>query len=155
MNEPVRLHLIKNTSAFYRMTQSYLNERLKAYDMGSGQQFFLDRIARNPGISLQELAHLGYFDNGTATRAVQKLVDKGFVRVTTDEKDRRIRRLQVTEEGLPALEAMRALKRDWRNAVMQGFTEEEKQTLSSLLERLVENAQAHLAALEEQEEQPK
>ena len=58
MNEPVRLHLIKNTSAFYRMTQSYLNERLKAYDMGSGQQFFLDRIARNPCISLQELAHL-------------------------------------------------------------------------------------------------
>ena len=151
MNEPVRLHLIKNTSAFYRMTQSYLNERLKAYDMGSGQQFFLDRIARNPGISLQELAHLGYFDNGTATRAVQKLVDKGFVQVTTDEKDRRIRRLQVTEEGLSALEAMRALKREWRAAVMQGFTEEEQRTLSQLLERLVENTQAHLAALAQEE----
>ena len=151
MNEPVRLHLIKNTSAFYRMTQSYLNERLKAYDMGSGQQFFLDRIARNPGISLQELAHLGYFDNGTATRAVQKLVDKGFVQVTTDEKDRRIRRLQVTEEGLSALEAMRALKREWRAAVMQGFTEEEQRTLSQLLDRLVENTQAHLAALAQEE----
>ena len=153
MNEPVRLHLIKNTSAFYRMTQSFLNERLKAYDMGSGQQFFLDRIARNPGISLQELAHLGYFDNGTATRAVQKLVDKGFVLATTDEKDRRIRRLQVTEAGLPALEAMRSLKCEWRNAVMQGFTEEEKRTLSELLERLAENSQAYLAALEQQEKE--
>lgn len=151
MNEPPRLHLIKNTSAFHRMTQSYLNERLKAYEMGSGQQFFLDRIARNPGISLQELAHLGYFDNGTATRAVQKLVDKGFVSVTTDEKDRRIRRLQVTEAGLPALEAMRTLKREWRAAVMQGFTEEEQRTLSQLLERLVENTQAYLAALEQKE----
>ena len=82
---------------------------------------------------------------------IQKLVDKGFVQVTTDEKDRRIRRLQVTEEGLPALEAMRALKREWRAAVMQGFTEEEQRTLSQLLERLVENTQAHLAALAQEE----
>ena len=82
---------------------------------------------------------------------MQKLVDKGFVQVTTDEKDRRIRRLQVTEEGLPALEAMRALKREWRAAVMQGFTEEEQRTLSQLLERLVENTQAHLAALAQEE----
>lgn len=152
MDETTRLHLIKNTSAFYRMTQSYMNERLKAYDLGSGQQFFLDRIARNPGISLQELAHLGYFDNGTATRAVQKLVDKGYVVVSTDERDRRIRRLRVTEQGMPAVQAMRELKRSWRNAVMQGFTDEEKQTLSRLLERLVENTQAHLRALEEEQE---
>lgn len=152
MDESIRLHLIKNTSAFYRMTQSYMNERLKAYDLGSGQQFFLDRIARNPGISLQELAHLGYFDNGTATRAVQKLVDKGYVVVSTDERDRRIRRLRVTEQGMPAVQAMRELKRSWRNAVMQGFTDEEKQTLSRLLERLVENTQAHLRALEEEQE---
>ena len=152
MDESIRLHLIKNTSAFYRMTQSYMNERLKAYDLGSGQQFFLDRIARNPGISLQELAHLGYFDNGTATRAVQKLVDKGYVAVSTDERDRRIRRLRVTEQGMPAVQAMRELKCSWRNAVMQGFTDEEKQTLSRLLERLVVNTQAHHKALEEEQE---
>lgn len=134
------------------MTQSYMNERLRAYDLGSGQQFFLDRIARNPGISLQELAHLGYFDNGTATRAVQKLVDKGYVTVTTDEKDRRIRRLQATEAARPAVEIMRKLKRGWRAAVTRGFSEEEKQALSQMLERLVENAQAWLMEQDEEQE---
>ena len=34
---------------------------------------------------------------------------------------------------------------------MQGFTEEEQRTLSQLLERLVENTQAHLAALAQEE----
>lgn len=152
MSEPTHFHLIKNTSAFYRMTQSYMNERLKAYDLGSGQQFFLDRIARNPGISLQELAHLGHFDNGTATRAVQKLVDKGYVTVTTDEKDRRIRRLQATEAARPAVQVMRQQKQSWRAAVTQGFTEEEKQALAQMLERLVENAQTRLQELDREQE---
>lgn len=152
MNEPARMHLIKNTSAFYRMTQSYMNECLKRYELGSGQQFFLDRIACNPGISLQELAHLGYFDNGTATRAVQKLVDRGYVTVTTDEKDRRIRRLRVTEAALPAVEVMRELKQSWRAAVTRGFSEEEKRAFAQMLERLVENAQARLIEMEREQE---
>ncbi len=144
MAEPIRYHIIKNTSAFYRLTQSYMTEKLRAYDLGSGQQFFLDRIARNPGISMQELSALGYFDNGTTTRAVQKLEEKGLVTVTTDERDRRIRRLYVTEAGEPVAEKMREFKRAWRTAVMEGLTEEEKLEFSRVLTRLVDNAAACL-----------
>ena len=153
MGEQVRYFLIKNTSAFYRMTQSYITRHLKAYDLGSGQQFFLDRIARNSDISMQELAALGYFDNGTVTRAVQKLEEKGFVTVTTDEKDRRIRRLRVTEKGEPVVEAMRELKRQWRLIVMEGFTDEEKLVFSQMLSRLVDNAQAYLDGEREAEKE--
>ena len=149
MAEPVRYHIIKNTSAFYRMTQSYMTEKLRAYDLGSGQQFFLDRIARNPDISMQELSTLGYFDNGTTTRAVQKLVDKGLVTVATDERDRRIRRLRLTEAGEPVVEKMREFKRAWRAAVMEGLSEEEKLQFSQVLTHLVDNAAAYLEAMRE------
>lgn len=152
MAEPVRYHIIKNTSAFYRLTQSYMTEKLRAYDLGSGQQFFLDRIARNPGISMQELSQLGFFDNGTTTRAVQKLEEKGLVTVSTDERDRRIRRLTITPAGEPVVESMRALKRAWRTAVMEGLSEEEKETFSRVLTRLVENAAAYLEKSQERSE---
>ena len=45
-------HLLKYGSIFYRLTQAYFNERLKDTGIGAGQQYFLDRIARCPGIAV-------------------------------------------------------------------------------------------------------
>ena len=71
-------HLLKYGSIFYRLTQAYFNERLKDTGIGAGQQYFLDRIARCPGIAVTKLAQTAVFDNGTSARAVKKLADEGY-----------------------------------------------------------------------------
>ena len=145
-----RYHIMKSSSAFYRLSQMYFAERLRPYNLGAGQQFFLDRIGRNPGISMAELAELGTFDCCTVTRAVRRLVEENCVRIETDEKDRRIKRLYPTEKGEGLVEPLAQIRLDWFLKVTEGFTEEEKAQAGVLLGRLEENARA---CVEEQRRQ--
>ena len=64
---------LKYISMIQRNTGRYFDLCLGADQIGSGQQFFLLRIAENEGITMYDLAQLGQFDKGTVTKAVQKL----------------------------------------------------------------------------------
>ena len=71
-------HILKNMAGVSRMTQAYFNARMETFGLGAGQQFFMDRIARYPGLSMAELSRMGFFDNCTATRAVRRLAEAGY-----------------------------------------------------------------------------
>lgn len=141
-------HIIKHSSIFYRLSQAYFNETLKNTGIGAGQQFFLDRIERNPGIGVVQLAQMGQFDNGTVTRAVKKLIDEGYVEMAPDALDARCKKLYATEKARPVVALIRDMKDNWRSSVMRGFTLEEKKLAGELLGRLSENALAALKSLE-------
>lgn len=144
-NELRRFHIIKYSSMFYRLTQTYFNEALKRTGIGAGQQFFLDRIERNPGIGVVQLAQLGQFDNATVTRAVKKLIDEGYVEMSPDANDARYKQLRITQKALPVVALIRDMKSKWRESVMRGFTADEKAQAGELLRRLSENAAQTLA----------
>ena len=124
----------------YRHAQTYFNEQLKDTGIGAGQQYFLDRIARQPGITVTQLAQTGAYDNGTSAKAVKKLLDEEYITLCPDEADGRVKRLYPTEKAAPVVEKIRSMKRVWRARVTEGFTEEEKEALSGFLCRLAENA---------------
>lgn len=149
-----KYHIMKNSSALYRLGQMYFNERLAPYNLGAGQQFFLNRIAGSPGISMAELAQIGTFDNGTVTRAVRRLFDEGYIRIEPDESDRRVKRLYLTEKGAPLIEPLAEMRREWFDAVTRGFTDEEKAQTGALLERLAGNARAYVQAMQYRGEKP-
>ena len=62
-----------NASAISRYANRNFDLCLRHLPISSGQQFFLLRIYENPGIPLNGLAQLGFFDKGTVSRGVQKL----------------------------------------------------------------------------------
>ena len=149
-----KYHIMKNSSALYRLGQMYFNERLAPYNLGAGQQFFLSRIAQMPGISMAELAQIGTFDNGTVTRAVRRLTDEGYIRVETDESDRRVKRLYLTEKGEPLIEPLSQMRAEWFEAVTRGFSEAEKAQTGALLGRLADNARVYVQAMQYRGEKP-
>ena len=69
-------HVLKHIAGITRMTNAQFNEEMAQFGLGAGQQFFMHRIAKYPGLSMAELARMGYYDNCTATRAVKKLVEE-------------------------------------------------------------------------------
>lgn len=137
-------HILKHISGLSRMTQAYFNERMEPFGLGAGQQFFMYRIARYPGLSMAELSRMGYYDNCTATRAVKRLADAGYVRLEPDKKDGRIKRLYATEKADGLLEEIRSMRRDWYEIVTEGMDDGEKSQLGELLARVADNACAHL-----------
>lgn len=137
-------HILKNIAGVSRMTQAYFNERMAAFGLGAGQQFFMHRIAKYPGLSMAELARMGFYDNCTATRAVKRLAEAGYVRMEPDPKDGRIKRLYATEKADGLLQAIRQMRADWNEIVTAGLSEEEKRLLGGALEKIADNACAHL-----------
>ncbi len=137
-------HILKHIAAMTRMTNAHFNEKMGRFDLGAGQQFFMHRIAKYPGVSMAELSRMGYYDNCTATRAVKRLADAGYVRIEPDKKDGRIKRLYATETAQPLLEVIGQMRREWYQIVTDGFSEEEQRQLGELLERVADNACRHL-----------
>ena len=135
-------HILRNVSVFYRLTQMHFTGRLRPYNLGMGQQYFLLQIERHPGASLAELADLGAFDNCTVTRAVQKLEGLGYIRVERDERDHRTKHVRLTEAGQALIQPIRAMIGEWMLAVTEGFEEDEKELIGTLMGRLADNARA-------------
>lgn len=134
-------------SVLYRMSNPYFDRQLHEFQMGCGQQGFLLHISKHPGISFQELAANGHYDKATATRAVRKLEELGYVRLEKDQKDHRIRHIYLTEQANPVMDAAESCLEEWQTVITKGFTKEEQQTAEELLERMAGNAHHHMLKL--------
>ena len=108
-----------NLSVLYRNTQKYYDHMLLKFDIGSGQLMFLVFINENEGTTMQDVTRLGQVDKGTTTKAISKLIDQGYVQSRTDEKDRRIKRLYITDKGAEIMNEVYT----YRNACRQALTD--------------------------------
>ena len=118
--------------------------------ISSGQQFFLLRIYENPGIPLNGLAQMGFFDKGTVSRGVQKLEEAGYIIVITDENDRRCRKLFVTPAAAPIIETLLNAREEWNSALTEGMTDEECLLINKFMKQMAQNAQTYIAKKEEE-----
>ena len=98
------------------------------------------RIFEHQGINVLDLARLGQFDKGTATRAVQKLEEEGYIRSEPDPQDRRMRRLYTTPTAEPIVEKVFAARERWNRILTRGMCQEEIEQADKLLAHMAENA---------------
>lgn len=134
----------KYISIIQRLKNIYLSKKLSDYQIGCGQQFFLLQIFEHPGISLQELAELGYYDKATATRAVRKLEDEQYVFTKTDKTDKRLRHIYVTDKAGPVIRETWALIDEWNRIILKDIPEEERRKAESLLKKMAGNAHIYM-----------
>lgn len=131
-------------SMLHRMNNSHFCRRLEQFGLRGGQQVFVMHLAKHPGCTFQELAQVGDFDKATATRAVRKLEEDGYVRLEMDPEDKRVKHIYLTKKADPLLEETWKAVQDWTEVITAGFTEEEKLLEQSLLERMVMNAHEYI-----------
>lgn len=87
-------------------------------------------------VTAMVMAGMLHIAGPTATRAIDSLERRGLVAKERDPQDRRIVWLTLTPEGDRVLDATRERQEDWIRKLLQSLTEEEAQTLSTLLEKL-------------------
>ena len=136
----------KYISILQRLSNIYFANELSSYQIGCGQQFFLLQIFKNPGISLQELASNGSFDKATATRAVKKLEEEAYVRTETDGEDKRVRHIYATEKARTVVDITRNSVDSLTEVMLEGFTEEERDSAEAFLIRMADNSYRHIIA---------
>lgn len=134
----------KYSSMVYRLGQIYFDEQLEPYHIGSGQQFFLLHIHRQPGINQFELGHLDHYDKGTTARAVKKLEEQGYIVRKTDENDHRIIKLFITKKGEDVVMLISEILKNWHEILCQGIDEDEREQAATLMGKIARNAKSYI-----------
>ena len=104
-----------------------------------GQPMMLEYILSHPDCTQRELAKALNISPASAATSLGRIEKSGFIARRQDEADSRKNRLSVTESGLKALEAFRAVCDTTDTQLLSGFGEDEREQLFSFLQRLHEN----------------
>jgi DNA-binding MarR family transcriptional regulator len=129
----------KAISYLYRYEQIYTGKKIEPYGIGSGQFPFLMRLYHEDGINQESLSDYLKIDKGTTARAIQKLVDEGYVFRQRDEKDRRSYRVFLTEKGKKLEPDMKKIASEWGDILFSGFDDSQRREITNSLEIMFEN----------------
>ena len=75
----------------------------------------------------------------TVSGLLSRLEQKGFVELKTDPDDRRCKRIYVLDKGRQCHAVMHQTIRENEQRMTEGFTEEEREIFSELLQRAIRN----------------
>ncbi len=90
---------IKIFSVIYWQSQSFCAKRLKDLGVTCGQFMYILCICDNPGISQEKVAESTCIDKSTVAKAVQQLLQGGFITRQISAEDRRVNELYPTEKA--------------------------------------------------------
>ncbi|SDE36609.1 DNA-binding transcriptional regulator, MarR family [Paenibacillus sp. UNCCL117] len=127
-------------SLLYRSGHMYIAGRLKEREIGRGQYIFLNALYKGDGLSQEELAEYLMIDKGTTAKALKKLEEQGYVVRKARESDKRFNRVFLTPKALEIKDEVRGVLSDWRSLLTEGLSENDKELVWTLLERMGENA---------------
>jgi DNA-binding MarR family transcriptional regulator len=102
----------------------------------------LSGIDARPGLDQIQLSRLVGVDRATIGNVISRLEGRGYILRTPDERDRRVKRLALTNVGEEALDAARPLVKDVQEKILEPLSAGEKEVFVRLLGKLVlENAE--------------
>lgn len=123
-----------------RYSEMYINKQLKQFGIGASQMHFLMLLYQNDGVTQHELAQKLYVDKGTATRAIQKLEQLGYISRKASKDDQRKNLVFVTEKALAIRLDIINILGDWTSVLTRDMSETEKSSLLRLLNQSAKNA---------------
>lgn len=129
----------KAISYLYRYEQIYIGKKTESYGIGSGQFPFLMRLYNQDGINQESLSDYLKIDKGTTARAIQKLIDEGYVFRQRDEKDKRSYRIFLSEKAKKLEPDMKKIVAEWEDILFTGFDDSRRIEIKNSLEIMFEN----------------
>ena len=126
-------------SIFDRLMKMYYDRGLSEFEIGWGQQFYVEYLFEHPGTSAQEMAEHFRVDKATLTKVIKKLAQVGYIRVIGDQQDRRVRHLYLTEKAVPAARQIKKIHGDFFDTYSAGISREEMEQTERVLMRMADN----------------
>jgi DNA-binding MarR family transcriptional regulator len=96
-------------------------------------------LALYPGSSASEVSDRSAMDKVAVSRAVARLLERGFIRRETHGDDRRRSMLALSSAGRQVYETVAPLVNEMEGRLMSTLSEEERRVLESLIDRLAKD----------------
>jgi DNA-binding MarR family transcriptional regulator len=107
------------------------------HDLTPVQYAALTTVRTHPAIDQATLAGLIAYDRTTITGVVDRLVQKGLLVRHANSRDRRVRELQITDEGERVLGGIEPAVEAAQRIMLRGLTAEEADQLLRLLRKAI------------------
>ena len=121
-------------------TDQVMTSALEAQELTAAQGHIMGYLSRQEQPpcprDIEEAFHLSH---PTVSGLLSRLEQKGFIELKTDPEDRRCKRIYVLEKGWQCHELMHQTIRENERRMTEGFTEEERECFSDLLQRAIRN----------------
>ncbi|WP_165964855.1 MarR family winged helix-turn-helix transcriptional regulator [Periweissella cryptocerci] len=122
--------------------QLKLDNLLRPLNLNSRLYFYIQKIAVQPGIKQDDLGKLVKLNQSTITRAVQQLVQKGFLEKKVDDQDKRTSHLFVTELGEQVLPQINKIINDMNIELVAKVSPEFQGDFVKLIRDFAKNIEA-------------
>jgi len=119
--------------------RNIIERRLAATGVYRSQHQILMFLADNPDVSQRELADNQKVSTATMAVSLKKLEKGGYICREVDEKDNRYNQIRITEKGQKVVEESRKIFQEVENAMLAGFSQEERRMMEAFLDRMYEN----------------
>src|SRR4030088_2059884 len=120
---------------------SRLDAELQPFGTTAMQFAILKNVAEGAAETAADLCRLLHYDNGSMTRLLDRLEQKGLIRRERSKDDRRVVSLRITGAGRTALPRLRDSAAGVIQRMLTGFSAAEVNDLRGLLGRMIENGQ--------------
>ena len=132
-------NLGRSISILDRLMKMYYDHGLSDFEIGWGQQFYVEYLYNHPGATAKEMVECIRVDKATLTKVIKKLEEIGYVKVVRSEEDRRIKLLYLTEDAVPAARRIKEIHSSFYDALCSHILPAEVQQTERTMERMVEN----------------
>lgn len=123
-----------------KLAKANMDARVSRYDVTPAQTHVLLYLQQHGGrVPQHELAEFLRVKPSTVNGVLDRMEEKGLVRRSVSGSDARRRLITLTDKGAEQQALFQQSFLDVEEAMVRGFTQEERETLCALLDRVIEN----------------
>lgn len=120
-------------------SKALFTQKIKEFDISPEQWSLVFRVVESNGLTQKELSDSTYKDQANITRSIDRLERKGLLKRVSNQMDRRIINIYPTEKAINLVEKIIPISSRFNNYLTENFTDEEKNQLIKLLNKVYEN----------------
>ena len=123
-----------------KLSKANMDARVSRYDVTPAQTHVLLYLQQHGGrVPQHELAEFLRVKPSTVNGVLDRMEEKGLVRRSVNGEDARRRFITLTDKGAEQQALFQQSFLDAEEAMVRGFTQEERETLIALLDRVIQN----------------
>ncbi|MBQ9276394.1 MAG: winged helix-turn-helix transcriptional regulator [Clostridia bacterium] len=123
-----------------RAYSDFLSKELEDYNLSPNEIVVLSSL--DSVSTASDIAHDSDVSKALVSRSVASLKEKGLIKVSISEVDKREQKLMLTEQGARISELIDLLNEQFARKAFGSFQENEKRVLVTLMKIIVANVQA-------------
>ena len=130
----------RGIATLFRRSRVHLDRVFEPLGLGKGLYLYLALLSRDEGLTQHQVALELALDEGTVARAVQKLMDSGWLRREKDGRDGRAYRVFLAPRAVEAMPNILKELEAWDRLITKGFTDKEAELALNFLKKSAANA---------------